>query len=92
MIWRSTVRCQGVRCDRIRVIRMQLMIHASKAEHNRKTKGVFHFDTIHEMEIVEELSSALSRELYTAEIEKTEEEERVALLWENDISEKMYDT
>lgn len=91
MTWPNVARCQGIRCDRIRVIRIQLMIHSRKAEHNRITKGSFHFDTIHECEIMDELSSSLSREIFLLKEELKEQEERIEGIWENEVMEQMYE-
>lgn len=51
------------RQDRIRVIRIRIHMHRQMAKHNLVTKGSHHFDTIHEIGIIEELSATLHDEL-----------------------------
>lgn len=79
------------RCDRIRVIRLRLIIHARRAEHSRIAKGSQHFDTIHAFEIVDELVSSLNREIQMQKEDETEMLERMSDVWEKDIMDRIDD-
>lgn len=79
------------RTNRIRNIRLKLIIHTRRAEYNRNVKGITHHDTVHEWGIVEELSARLSKEIQILESEIEAQEEKKQNSWDHDIMEKQYD-
>ena len=85
--------CKSVktRCERIFSIRLKIIVHTRLAEYNRNHKGINHFDTKHELEIIEELSARLSKELKFKEIEISEEIEAKQNSWDIVTIDNIYD-
>lgn len=88
-----TVGCRLVahRQERIRMIRLKLVVHTRLAEYNQNLKGMAHSDTAHEWGVVEELSSQLSRELRRLgdELEECLDEQMGVL--DTEVMENSYD-
>lgn len=78
---------------RLRRIGINIMIHTQRAYHNANLKGVDHYDTVYEWEIVEELSSALANELRKIQDEKnaTYDKSLTFADWDNKEMSKTYD-
>lgn len=83
--------CVKYRNNRIRSIRLKLIIHTRRAEYNVNLKGETHHDTVHEWGIVEELSARLSKELLLLETELEAYEEKKQNSWDYVMMEKCYD-
>ncbi len=64
------------RLERVRVLRVHLCMRRQQARHNMLVKGPFHFDTIYELDVLEELSAALHDELGKLKAEQEEEKDR----------------
>lgn len=79
------------RTDRIRTIRLKLIVHKRLAKHNEIIKGDTHIDTIHEWDVVEELSVKLSKELRLLQADIEDYEEKKINSWDIDIMEREYD-
>lgn len=83
------------RIERVRVLRIHLCMHRQMARHNMLVKGPHHFDTIHELDVLEELSAALHDEigLLKAEQEEQKDKEWEQRLdaWDVVVMTKMFD-
>lgn len=79
------------RFERIKILRIHICIHQHMMQRDMLLKGPYHFDTIHELEVVEELSSSLHDELEKLEIEHNEEKMQQLDGWDTIMMTKIYD-
>ncbi len=79
------------RHERIRALRIKIIIHRRIARHNIVSKGLNHHDSVHELGVVEELSSKLSNEMYLHNIELDAQNKRKHDSWDIEIMDVYYD-
>lgn len=79
------------RHERIKTLRIKIILHRRMARHNMTIKGPEHYDTIHEWGIVEELSAALSNEIQLHDIELDAQKRRKHDGWDMDIMDRSYE-
>ena len=79
------------RHERIRSLRIKLIVHRRMARHNTLIRGPEHYDVIYHWDVVEELSATLSNELRLLEIELENQKKRHYDGWDIGIMNKSYE-
>lgn len=79
------------RCERIKNLRIKLLLHSNIAKQSGYIKGEHHFDTIYYRDIVEELSAAIANERRLIEMDMEIETQSKHDSWDITMMEKNYE-
>jgi len=79
------------RHERIRSLRIKIIVHRRMARHNTIIRGPEHYDAMYHWDVVEELSATLSNELRLLEIELENQKKRHYDGWDIGVMNKSYE-
>ena len=79
------------RQERIKSLRIKMFAHRRMARQNAIVKGPYHFDTVYQWDIVEELSAKLADEIYLMKMEEEAKKGDTYDGWDDKVMDRSYD-